>query len=85
MTGIGDNVVGGAAGGRLKSIVERIERLEEEKSALAGDIREVKSEAKAAGFDMKALNALLKRRKMNEADRIQLDETLQTYERVFGL
>ncbi len=78
-------VRGGAASGRLKSIVERIERLEEEKAALGGDIREIYSEAKGAGFDVKVLRHIIRLRKMNEADRKQHEEILDTYTRALDM
>ena len=56
--------VGGVAGERLRSFVERIERLEEEKVALSADIREVYAEAKGAGFDIKVMRQLIRLRKM---------------------
>ena len=73
--------VGGIATERLKSFVERIERLEEEKKTLAADIREVYSESKGAGFDIKVMRQLIRLRKMDEADRRQMEDILNTYER----
>ena len=73
--------VGGVASDRLRSFVERIERLEEEKRALAADIREVYSEAKGAGFDIKVMRQLIRLRKMDEDDRKQMEDILNTYER----
>ncbi len=73
--------VGGVASDRLRSFVERIERLEEEKRALAADIREVYSEAKGAGFDIKVMRQLILLRKMDEDDRKQMEDILNTYER----
>ena len=73
--------VGGVASDRLRSFVERIERLEEEKRALAADIREVYSEAKGAGFDIKVMRQLIQLRKMDEDDRKQMEDILNTYER----
>lgn len=61
--------VGGIDAPRLVSLVERIERLEEEKKELQNDIRDIFAEAKSAGFDVKALRTVLKLRKMNAADR----------------
>ena len=61
--------VGGIDASRLRSLVERIERLEEEKKELQSDIRDIFAEAKSAGFDVKALRTVLKLRKMNAADR----------------
>ena len=61
--------VGGIAVDRLRSLIERIERLEEEKKAIAGDIRDIFAEAKSAGFDVKVMREILKLRKMDAADR----------------
>jgi uncharacterized protein (UPF0335 family) len=61
--------VGGIDAPRLVSLVERIERLEEEKKELQIDILDIFAEAKSAGFDVKALRTVLKLRKMNAADR----------------
>ena len=58
--------VGGIARDRLRTIVERIERLEEEKTALSADIREVYSEAKGTGFDAKILRQIVRLRKLEE-------------------
>lgn len=77
--------VGGIAGDRLRSIVERIERLEEEKKAIAGDIKEVYAEAKGTGFDGPVLRVLIKRRKMDPSDRDELDAVLDVYERALGM
>ena len=73
--------VGGVAKDRLKSTVERIERLEEEKLALVADIREVYSEAKGAGFDVKVMRQLIRLRKMDSEDRSQMEADLDVYER----
>lgn len=76
--------VGGVASDRLKSFVERIERLEEEKQALAADIREVYSEAKGAGFDVRVMRQLIRLRKMDDDDRNQMEEILSVYERALN-
>ena len=55
--------VGGVAGERLKSFIERVERLEEEKRALAEDIKEVYSEAKGVGFDVRVMRAIIRLRR----------------------
>ena len=68
--------VGGVAADRLRSFIERIERLEEEKKALADDIREVYSEAKGAGFDVKVMRQLIKLRKMDNDDRSEMEAIL---------
>jgi uncharacterized protein (UPF0335 family) len=73
--------VGGVASDRLRSFVERIERLEEEKQALTADIREVYSEAKGAGFDIRVMRQLIRLRKMDADDRKQMEDILNTYER----
>ncbi len=67
--------VGGIAGDRLKSFIERVERLEEEKKALAEDIKEVMGEAKAVGFDPKIIRKIIRLRKM-DSDARQEEEYL---------
>jgi uncharacterized protein (UPF0335 family) len=69
------------AAAKLKSFVERIERLETEKSELAADIREVYAEAKGNGFDTKIMRQVIKLRKMEEPDRREQDELLDLYRR----
>ncbi len=71
--------VGGIAGEQLRSIVERIERLEEEKTTLAEDIREVYAEAKSSGFDGRILRQVIRLRKMDNADRREQEELLDLY------
>jgi uncharacterized protein (UPF0335 family) len=77
--------VGGVSADRLKSFVERIERLEEEKSALAGDIREIYAEAKGSGFDARILRQVVRLRKMDRADRREQEELLELYKRALDL
>jgi len=77
--------VGGIAGDRLRSFVERIERLEEEKAALAADIREVYSEAKGTGFDVKILRQIVRLRKMDVSERQELEDLLDVYKRALGM
>lgn len=77
--------VGVIAADRLRSLIERIERLEEEKKALSGDIRDVFAEAKSAGFDVKIMRAILKLRKMNAADRDEQEFLLDTYRKALDL
>lgn len=77
--------VGGIAAERLKSFIERIERLEEEKAALAADIREVFAEAKSAGFDTKIMRQVLKLRRMEKADRQEQEELLELYLQALGM
>jgi len=80
-----DPAVGGIAADRLKSFIERIERLEEEKAALAGDIREVFAEAKGTGFDTKIMRQVLKLRKMEQDDRQEQEHLLDLYKRALGM
>ncbi len=77
--------IGGVSTDRLRSFVDRIERLEEEKQALAADIREVYSEAKGAGFDVKVMRQLIRLRKLDKDDRTQMEEILSVYERALGM
>ena len=65
---------------KLKQMVARIERQEEEKATIAADIREIYAEAKAFGFDTKALRALIRRRRIDRAEREEMDMVLDTYE-----
>lgn len=74
-----DAEVGGIAVERLQSLIERIERLEEEKAGIASDITNVFAEAKGAGFDVKAMRAILKLRKMAAVDREEQDAVLELY------
>lgn len=77
--------IGGISAQRLKSFIERVERLEEEKAALAGDIREVYAEAKSAGFDVKVLRQVVRLRKLDKADRQQQEALLETYLRALDM
>jgi uncharacterized protein (UPF0335 family) len=76
---------GGVAAERLKSFIERIERLEEEKSALTADIREIYSEAKGTGFDTRIMRQIVRLRKMDDADRQEQQAILDTYKKALGL
>ena len=71
--------VGGIASDRLRSLIERLERLEEEKKALSEDIRDIYAEAKSAGFDVKIMRTIIKLRKMNASDREEQQYLLDTY------
>ena len=77
--------VAGIAGDRLRSFVERIERLEEEKAALAADIREVYSEAKGTGFDIKIIRQIIRLRKMDVSDRQEQEDMLDIYKQALGM
>jgi uncharacterized protein (UPF0335 family) len=75
---------GGIAADRLRSLVGRIERLEEEKKALASDIKEIYQEARSAGFDCKVLRQLIRTRKMEPADVEEQETLLDVYRRALG-
>lgn len=77
--------VGGVAGKRLLSFFDRIERLEEEKAALAEDIKDVYAEAKAAGFEVKIMRRIMKLRKMEIEKRREEDELLTLYMSAIGM
>jgi uncharacterized protein (UPF0335 family) len=70
---------------QLKSIVERIERLEEEKAALSEDIKEVYAEAKANGYDTKILRTVIRLRKQDSAERQEQDALLDLYLAALGM
>ncbi len=76
---------GGIAAQRLRSFIERVERLEEEKAALAADIREVYAEAKGDGFDAKTMRQIVKLRKLDSADRAEQEALLDLYKAALGL
>lgn len=77
--------VGGVAGAQLRSYIERIERLEEEKAALAADIREVYAEAKGTGFDPKTMRQIIRLRKLDSADRQEQEALLDIYLSALGM
>jgi uncharacterized protein (UPF0335 family) len=81
----GPSDVGGIAGDRLRSIIERIERLEEEKKVLSSDIKDVYAEAKGAGFDVKILRKLISLRRLEAQERDEMDEILSLYMRAIGM
>jgi uncharacterized protein (UPF0335 family) len=77
--------VGGIAGDRLKSFVERIERLEEEKKALANDIKEVYAEARGNGFDVKIMRHVIRLRRLDKDDLDEQDALIDVYKRALGM
>jgi len=79
------NDVGGVAGKRLKSFLDRVERLEEEKKGLAEDIKEIYAEAKGTGFDVKTMRKILKLRKMETDKRREEEELVELYKAAIGL
>lgn len=80
MAGVGSN-----SNAQLKSIVERIERLETEKAETANDIREVYAEAKSNGFDAKALREIIRRRKKDAAEMAEHEAIVETYMAALGM
>ena len=80
-----DSKVGGIAADRLRSIIERVERLEEERKALSGDIKDIFAEAKSAGFDPVVLRALIRLRKKEPAEVEEQETLLDLYKRALGM
>jgi len=70
---------------RLRLLIERVERLEEEKKGIADDIRDVYNEAKAVGYDVKIMRQIVRLRKMKPDDRREMDLVLETYRSALGL
>ena len=82
MAGIGHN---GDADDRLRLLIERIERLEEEKKAIGDDIKDVYLEAKSVGYDTKIMRQIVRLRKMKPDDRREMEAILDLYKRALGL
>lgn len=77
--------VGGIDCRRLRSLIERIERLEEERNGISSDIRDIFAEAKAIGFDVKIMRKIIKLRKMDAADREEQEFLLDTYKKALDI
>ncbi len=75
---------GGVDAGRLKSFIQRIEKLEEERAGIGADIKEVFAEAKSSGYDTKIMRQVIRIRKMDKADREEQDELLTLYLNAVG-
>lgn len=73
------------AAGQLRAFIERIERLEEDKKAIADDIKDVYAEMKATGFDTKAVRAIVRLRKQEEAERQEAEAILDLYKAALGM
>lgn len=73
------------AAGQLRAFIERIERLEEEKKTISDDIKEVYAEMKGTGFDVKAVKAIIKLRKMDKAEREESDAIRELYMTALGM
>ncbi len=80
-----DVQTGGVAADRLRSLVDRIERLEEERKALGSDIKDIYGEAKSAGFDVKVLRQLIRIRKQEAAEVEEQETLLDVYRRALGM
>lgn len=76
---------GGVSGEQLRNFIERVERLEEDKKALSEDIKEVFAEAKANGFDVKIIRKILGLRKMDAAEREELETLIDLYKHALGM
>ena len=70
---------------QLKAIIERIERLEEEKKSISDDIRDVYAEAKGNGYDVKAMRAIVRMRKQDKDERREYETVLETYMHALGM
>ena len=73
------------AAGQLRALIERIERLEEEKKTIADDIKDVYAEAKGNGFDTKAIRAIVRLRKQDQAEREEAETILDLYKAALGM
>ena len=74
-----DDVITGAAQGRLRTIIERIERLEEDKAVVSNDLKEVYAEAKGEGFDVKILRKIVALRRIDKVKRQEIDALIDLY------
>ena len=77
--------IAGIAGDRLRSLIERIERLEEEKRTLSADIKEVYAEAKGSGFDIAIMRQIIRIRRMDQDDVDEQETLLDIYKRALGM
>lgn len=86
---IGDNSQssdwGGVSADRLRNLVERIERLEEERRAISGDIKDIYTEAKSAGFDPKVLRQIISIRQKDPSEVLEQEALLEVYKRALGM
>jgi uncharacterized protein (UPF0335 family) len=73
------------AAGQLRALIERIERLEEEKKTISDDIKDVYAEAKGNGFDTKAIRAIIRLRKQDQAEREEAETILDLYKAALGM
>jgi len=83
--GMADVADSGVAADELKQFIERLERLEEEKAGIAGDIKEVFAELKGRGFDAKAVRQIMRIRKKDHAERQEEEAILELYLQALGM
>ena len=81
----GERETGGIAADRLRSLIERVERLEEERKALASDIKDIFAEAKGAGFDVKVMRQIIRIRAQEPAEVEEQENLLDVYRRALGM
>jgi len=79
------NQIGGIAADALRQIIERIERLEEEKKGLQGDIKDVYAQAKSQGFDVKIIRQIVRLRKIEDHEREEIEQLLDLYKAAIGM
>ena len=83
---MGDAIaIGGNAKEQLRAIIERVERLEEEKKGIGDDIRDIYAEAKGNGYDVKALRTIVRMRKQDANERAEQETILETYLQALGM
>jgi uncharacterized protein (UPF0335 family) len=80
-----DRETGGIAADRLRSLIERVERLEEERKALGSDIKDIYAEAKSAGFDVKVIRQIIRIRRQEPAEVEEQESLLDVYRRALGM
>jgi len=80
-----DRETGGIAADRLRSLIERVERLEEERKALGSDIKDIYAEAKSAGFDVKVIRQIIRIRRQEPAEVEEQESLLDIYRRALGM
>lgn len=78
-------ITGGVETPKLRSYIERVERLEDDKAGIASDIRDVFAEAKSNGFDVKTMRAVLKLRKLKANERVEQEYMLELYKGALGM
>ena len=76
---------GGIAGDRLRQLIDKIERLEDEKREVGDQVKDVFAEAKGEGFDLKVLRQILRLRRMKPHDRTEQEELLELYKAAIGM